>query len=1089
MTRLKTTAFLVLTCCLMADVAFAQLSVVVKDISPDQSNNSDPDGASGGRVNSLGVDRSTPGRVYAASEFGGLFRSTDNGLTWAHLDGHVPTVTWDVKVDPTNSNRVYATSFYDGRTNSRSGINVSTDGGTTWTHPVTATPPVDFCQAEIRRTELAAFGIAIDPANANHVFIGTNCGLAISLDAGVTWTFRDPTPADRADDIGDLVVHHGGIIDVCGDDGHLRSTDGGATWTTATTQPLQSGRCSITASSDESYVLFAVVGTSIFESDDGGQTWPTTYANPSPQGRIPFLATNKRSGANYDLWFGDVRLHRGTCTTPSLAVPGGAQRCNASTAWAGPFTRTVGAHDDSGDIAFVPGVAADACPAFFSSDGGVFRNTLTASPACHTPVWTQPTVTPHALWNYTFAGVSRPGVTTEHLYLGNQDNGTFGALNGGAPSVTWNNERCCDGFDANGDATRGLTTVCCFGGGRATRLFISGPGLTGASPEISTYPPGNMRSFEQLEAIVTFRPNEYAIATSTGVFVTPNIGAGPITWTQLGAANSPPAPCGLQFATSGGTPTFFVKSGGCDGDRQGTLWRYVGTAPGGTWQQVLTPPGLGGFGIYAVDPNDPQRLIASHLGAATGPEIVLTGNGGTIWNRLAALDTLMTGAGTFKYLNQTGPRAFASLVGYPQPTLVAFDSSDPDLLVAGGADSGVFISTNGGTRWQLVTDPISPGTSGVPHIPRPYYAHFDHDPPGGDINLYLGTRGRGAWRLTFKKVLMPEIQIPSPPSFAASCVGDKQPATLNVCNTSGGDLVVASITSSNPEFAIVSPSGGLPVTVSHDFCFPFAVTFTPTSSAPQTSTLTVLSNDPSTPSVSVQATAQGGTGSLGLSPDQQFSPTVIQSVGTCQLPKPFIVSNTGTCNLTVTNVTIGGSNTSDFSLSGLPAFPITLQPGHVVGSGALNTVFAPTAVARERTANVTVTFVSDPTTGATSSQTRDFCGEGVRTGARVLVTQGGVPMPQVHEIELKRLGGILGFAKEVDEVRNVPLQTVTPTPGTACAALQFHREYGAGTNPMQLVPGDYQLKVEAIIGGKEERKKVWFNVDTCGFDGTIVVDF
>ena len=83
--------------------------------------------------------------------------------------------------------------------------------------------------------------------------------------------------------------------------------------------------------------------------------------------------------------------------------------------------------------------------------------------------------------------------------------------------------------------------------------------------------------------------------------------------------------------------------------------------------------------------------------------------------------------------------------------------SDPDILVAGGADSGVFISTNGGTRWQLVTDPIAPGTSGVPHIPRPYYAHFDHDPPGGDINLFLGTRGRGVWRLTFKKVRDAEI--------------------------------------------------------------------------------------------------------------------------------------------------------------------------------------------------------------------------------------------------------------------------------------------------------------------------------------------
>jgi photosystem II stability/assembly factor-like uncharacterized protein len=368
MTRLKP-GLIAVMCFLITGVASAQLSVTIRDISPDRSNNSDPDGATGGRVNRLGVDRATPGRIFAASEFGGLFRSTDNGVTWAHVDGHVPTVTWDVKVDPTNSNRVYATSFYDGRVNSRSGISVSTDGGVTWTHPPTATPAAGSCVADIRRTEPAAFGISIDPANTNRVYIGTNCGLAISQNAGATWTFTDPTPVDLADDVRDVIVHHGGIIDLCGDDGHRRSTDGGATWTTATASPLPSGRCSLAVSPDESYVLFAVVGVSIFESDDGGQTWPVTYANPTPQGRIPFVATNKRAGQNFDLWFGDVSLFRGACTTPAVPAPGGAQRCAASGAWAGPFTRSVGAHDDSGDIAFAPGVASNACPILFSSDG------------------------------------------------------------------------------------------------------------------------------------------------------------------------------------------------------------------------------------------------------------------------------------------------------------------------------------------------------------------------------------------------------------------------------------------------------------------------------------------------------------------------------------------------------------------------------------------------------------------------------------------------------------------------------------------------------------------------------------------------
>jgi hypothetical protein len=919
----------ILTLLLLASAArpaFAQVTATVQDISPDNStlDATDPDGASGGRVNGIGVARQTPGTFYAASEWGGLFRSTDNGLTWAHVEGHVPTVTWDVEVDPQNTNRVYATSFYDGRVNSRSGINVSTDGGITWTHPATATPPANFCLGDARRNEPAAFGIAIDPANNQRVFIGTNCGLAISSDAGVTWTFVDPTPATRADDVWDVVVHHGGIIDVCGDDGHLRSTNGGGTWTTAATVPLQQGQCSIAVSPDEDYVLFAVVGTTIFESDDGGQSWPITYANPSAQGRIPFVATNQRTGATYDLWFGDVRLHRGTCTTPSPAAPGGAQRCNGSGAWAGPFTRTVGGHDDTADIAFTPGVLADACPVLFSSDGGVYRNTVAASPACHTPAWEQPNVTPHALWSFTFSGAQRPGAQPEDLYFGNQDNGSFGTTTGGAPTVAWRNERCCDGFDSGGDNVRAMTTICCFGGGRATRLFVSSPGLTGASPEINTYPPGNMRSFEHLEAILNFGPDDYLVSTTSGVFVTLNVGASPVVWTQLGATNSPFAPCGLQVSFAGGTPTFFTKSGGCNGDAPGAVWRHQGTAAGGTWQQVPAPPGGGGFGVYAVDRNNPQRIIASQLRPVGGPRMVMSLNGGANWNPIPALDLLMTGNGTFQYQNQRGATVFTGFNGYPQPTLVAFDPADPDIIVAGGADSGVFISVNGGTRWHLVTDPIAPGVSGVPHIPRPYYSHFDHDQPSGNINLYLGTRGRGAWRLTFQKVDVPEIQVPSPPRFTASCLGDQQPGTLKICNTSTGNLVVSAITSSNPEFVVRTPSGGFPVTISHDFCFPFEIEFTPTAPGVRTATLTSASNDPNFPTLTVSA-----SGTVG----QPTIVTMIADTGNfgqfCPGPqkfrdKPLTINNRGACPLFVNAIT---SSSPAFQSPQVLSFPLRVESG------------------------------------------------------------------------------------------------------------------------------------------------------------------
>src|SRR5439155_1432102 len=281
-----------------------------------------------------------------------------------------------------------------------------------------------------------------------NVYVGTNCGLAISSDAGSSWRFVDPTPGDPADDVWDVTVHHNGVIDICGDDGHRRSTNGGTTWTTAVGTGLASGQCSIAASPTEAYVLFAVSGTSIFESDDGGGHWNTQFANPMEQGRVPFVATNPRGGAAFDLWFGDVTLWRATCATPTPAAAGGAARCPNSSSWSGPFTRDAGAHDDVGDIAFA---GAGGCPVLFSSDGGVFVNSKTTSPECHTPAWQQPTKTPHSLWLFGMGGAQRAGTASDDLYLGAQDNGAFASSDDGH---TWNNADCCDSFDSVGSPDR-----------------------------------------------------------------------------------------------------------------------------------------------------------------------------------------------------------------------------------------------------------------------------------------------------------------------------------------------------------------------------------------------------------------------------------------------------------------------------------------------------------------------------------------------------------------------------------------------------------------------------------------------------------
>ncbi len=79
----------------LAGSGAALAQVTITEINPNRStlDATDPDGASGGRVNGLA---SVPGdnRVfYAASEWGGLHKSTDGGRTWFRLNRHLPTST------------------------------------------------------------------------------------------------------------------------------------------------------------------------------------------------------------------------------------------------------------------------------------------------------------------------------------------------------------------------------------------------------------------------------------------------------------------------------------------------------------------------------------------------------------------------------------------------------------------------------------------------------------------------------------------------------------------------------------------------------------------------------------------------------------------------------------------------------------------------------------------------------------------------------------------------------------------------------------------------------------------------------------
>ena len=794
--------------------ALPTISIPIEDVNPSHSDLDDSGntlGASGGRTNGLASVAGSNQTYFAATEWGGLYKTTDAGDHWSFVSGHLPLVTWDVEVDPGNTGNMYATSWFDGRLNSVAGIQVSHDGGVTWTHPSTATPPPGYSCSATAKAEPTAFGIAVRPDATQNVAIGTNCGVAISTNAGLTWTFVDPTPATTASDVWDVTFQAGGpnnqgIIDVCGADRHRRSVDAGATWTGGSTQ-LPAGQCSIAASPDESYVLFATVGTQIFESDDGGATWPTQLTNPGSSGRIPFVATNQRSDLGgvdrFSLWFGDLSLNRADCTTPSPPGQGGAARCPTNT-WVGAGS---GSHPDAGDVVFDPTVAVDPCPTLFTSDGGVYRNTDTTSD-CQNPDWDQPTVTPHATWVYGMDGANQAGDTAEDLYFSLQDDGSYASTNAGATTPTWSNRDCCDAFNVVADSTRVVSDAF-----SPYNLYQRGPGMTGGG-NVATLPPNvpqqGYATFNFPDYIAQSGPNQYIAVSSSGAYITNDITANPVVWTQIGASSTPAGGwCAVHASVSGGIPTFYAQTqciGVFESSAPSQIWKYSGTNPNGTWTRVDNNDGItGGFGIFAVDPNNPNRLYASNMDPA-GPQMIFSNDGGLTWDNDTELDTMMTGGGTFLYQNQLGPTSFTGRNGYAQPSLVAFDPEAGNVLVAGGRDSGVFLSTDAGATWGLLTDPFTSNTSGTPHLPRPWFAYFDHE-PAGHVKLYVGTQGRGVWRLSPPSADVSISKTDSPDPVIA---GQQLYYTVTVTNNGPDDAVNVKVVDTLPaEVAFVTDDRGV----------------------------------------------------------------------------------------------------------------------------------------------------------------------------------------------------------------------------------------------------------------------------------------
>ena len=204
------------------------------------------------------------GKLYAASEERGVFRSANGGKTWQRvLRPTTSTGAVDVVIDPTDSRNVYAALWatrrppwftYSPTNGPGGGLFKSTDGGSTWTQMTTGLPADGIGRS----------GLALCPGNPKRLYAVIDCLLPQPGTAPAT-------PAQV------------GAPAVSGQGGVFRSDDAGATWRRLSGDPALWGRGwyfeKIAVDPKNADIVY-VSNVSVSRSMDGGVTWVPIRGSP-----------------------------------------------------------------------------------------------------------------------------------------------------------------------------------------------------------------------------------------------------------------------------------------------------------------------------------------------------------------------------------------------------------------------------------------------------------------------------------------------------------------------------------------------------------------------------------------------------------------------------------------------------------------------------------------------------------------------------------------------------------------------------------------------------------------------------------------
>jgi photosystem II stability/assembly factor-like uncharacterized protein len=660
----------------------------------------------GGRINCMAIHPSNSNIMYAGSASGGIFKTTDAGMTWFPVfDDHAWLAVSTIVLDPSNPDVIYAgtgdknisfTPFIG------DGVYKSTDGGSTWNH-------VGLTNATI------VSNIVIDPLNTNIIYAATmgipfeknnDRGVYKSIDGGLTWNqslfVNDSTGAI------DLLINpqnpqilyaatwnrirnnHQSLV-YGPDAGIYKSTNGGGTWTELTIG-LPAGdmsRIGLTMSTINPDKIWAVYIDNtldiqgIYRTDNGGSSW-TTLNTPGFGvmggfgwyfGRIQVSPVNDN-----ELWLCAVDIYKTT---------DGGNNWSSASGFSSP-------HADKHDIIY-----KSPNNWILATDGGIYE----------TPDGGQSWSDIDLIPNNQFYRITYNPHIPGHYTGGVQDNGTN---TGNAFAVNnWQQIYGADGFQTR---YHPFDPDIFYVEWQNGNINVTTDGGLSYSDATSGIDPSDRRSWDMPYIMNQNDPDELY----TGTYRIYKNSNGPFgTWTAISPDLTDGVIFGDRFHTITAVGLSEVNSNYIiAGTSDGNVW--ISTTAGVNWNNVTA--GLPDHFVTSVhfSPNTQNLAYATHSGYKENdfiPHVYKTTDNGATWTDIS---------GNLPQL------AVNDLLTYP--------GNDSILFVA--TDGGVYGTVDAGISWNRIGNNL------------PVVAVFDIDLDPFNNKLLAGTFARSMWSYPVDSILV-----------------------------------------------------------------------------------------------------------------------------------------------------------------------------------------------------------------------------------------------------------------------------------------------------------------------------------------------